>query len=385
MRSAPTALTSPQEQPPFPPLRRQIVSFDGQVVDTAEPVWRIRASSDGGELMRIDWARWDSNLGGWTAADREREIVRHYLATLIVRCKARSVGNAFYAVRFFVRWYLTHHADRVARDRVFAWGRVTLDDLFSFLAEQERTSASRGNNFVLVRAMYAWGAFGAQLPDFDPAVAVALSAERVRGNVKGAAVRFHDEHKGPLDADEQRLILDAIRRRAGTAEQRALVMLHTELGLNPHATVRIRNSGLKRHEAGVVGPDGRLRSEVEYHLEVPRMKKRTEYRETRVRPITEELGNLLRELTRGGPDDPLIAGLPADRPEKQLCTEIRVWATEAGLVSPRTRKTLHLTPRRLRYTLATQMAREGASREKIARGGLHRSVLVRIRSGGPAA
>ncbi|MDQ6674514.1 MAG: tyrosine-type recombinase/integrase, partial [Chloroflexota bacterium] len=42
------------------------------------------------------------------------------------------------------------------------------------------------------------------------------------------------------------------------------------------------------------------------------------------------------------------------------------WVRAAGLISPRTGKPLHLTPRRLRYTLATEMAREGASRHKIA-------------------
>ncbi len=42
------------------------------------------------------------------------------------------------------------------------------------------------------------------------------------------------------------------------------------------------------------------------------------------------------------------------------------WARAAGLISPRTGMPLRVTPRRFRYTLATEMAREGASRHKIA-------------------
>jgi len=42
------------------------------------------------------------------------------------------------------------------------------------------------------------------------------------------------------------------------------------------------------------------------------------------------------------------------------------FATAARLISPRTRSLLNLTPRRFRFTLATEMAREGASRERIA-------------------
>ena len=42
------------------------------------------------------------------------------------------------------------------------------------------------------------------------------------------------------------------------------------------------------------------------------------------------------------------------------------WVRAIDLVSPRTGEILILNPRRLRYTLATEMARQGASRRKIA-------------------
>ena len=96
------------------------------------------------------------------------------------------------------------------------------------------------------------------------------------------------------------------------------------------------------------------------------MKKRKEFRETKTRPVSDQLGQLLTELRRGEPADPLFHWLPPDAPEEGINQAMARFSTAARLLSPRTRSPLHLTPRRFRSTLATEMAREGASRERIA-------------------
>ena len=82
--------------------------------------------------------------------------------------------------------------------------------------EDGLSTASKGNDFARLREMYFWGAFGVQLPEFDPDLALALKTIRAQGNVKGAAVRFRDPLKGPLDRTNNGSI-QAIAAGAGNA------------------------------------------------------------------------------------------------------------------------------------------------------------------------
>ena len=112
-----------------------------------------------------------------------------------------------------------------------------------------------------------------------------------------------------------------------------------------------------------------------YTLKVPRVKKRKEHREERERPISKPLGDLLWELrdreradsTGAEPraEAPLVHWLGAAA-EGEIGPRMQRWVRAIDLVSPRTGEILILNPRRLRYTLATEMARQGASRRKIA-------------------
>ncbi|MBV9599784.1 MAG: site-specific integrase [Chloroflexi bacterium] len=161
-------------------------------------------------------------------------------------------------------------------------------------------------------------------------------------------------------------MIDAIKRGAGSDQDRAIVMLHFELGLNPDAAARVWNSGLLMYAADIVEPGGTPRSEVAYHLAIPRVKKRTEKRQTRTRPLSPELGALLRRLQHGAPEGRLLHWLSDEQPVDSIQYAMNRCVRAAGVISPRTNKLLHLRPRRLRYTLATEMAREGASRHRIA-------------------
>jgi hypothetical protein len=134
-------------------------------------------------------------------------------------------------------------------------------------------------------------------------------------------------------------------------------MLHLELGHNALATIRLKNKDLLRFEtnAGVF-----------YQLEVPRVKKRTAQRETKRRPISNHLGDLLTTLRQGGPDDPLFHWFSPTRAETSAQSAMKRFSRDAGLVSPRTGKPLVISPRRFRFTIATHMAEEGASLFHIA-------------------
>lgn len=362
-----TAITTLLKQqapspPPLPAVRARVITKDRQIVDTTGTVWSFRASDDGGRLLSIDWTLVTLAASPLSLSDRSAHILKAYLAYRLTFSKGMTVWNDFVMFRRFFRWYAPRpDSKRVAS---FDWSQVTEEVLRSFL-EHGLSTASRGNDFARMREMYFWGAFGVQLAEFDPDLALALKTIRAQGNVKGAAVRFRDPLKGPLDSDEQRIVIQAIAAGAGTPFDRTLVMLHLELGLNPQSTARMKNRDLQVFETKIVD-GGRSRTITKYQIHVPRVKKRKEFRETRTRPVSDQLGQLLMELRRGEPADPLFHWLPTDSPEDGVNLAMARFVTAAQLTSARTRSQLHLTPRRFRSTLATEMAREGASRERIA-------------------
>lgn len=135
------------------------------------------------------------------------------------------------------------------------------------------------------------------------------------------------------------------------------VMLHLELGHNALATIRLKNKDLLRFDtnAGVF-----------YQLDVPRVKNRTALRETKRRPISKNLGDLLTSLRQGGSNDLLFHWFSSSRAETDARSAMRRFSKAAGLVSPRTGQLLTISPRRFRFTIATHMAEEGASLFHIA-------------------
>jgi len=357
-----------QQAPPLPPLpavRAQVITKDRQIVDTTDEVWSFRASSDGGRLLKIDWKLILPAYSRLSLSDRSAHILKIYLAYRLTFSKGMTVWNDFVMFRRFVLWYAARpHPAGAYRCAPFDWSQMT-EEMFRAFLEHGLSTASKGNDFARLREMYFWGAFGLQLPEFDRDLAFALKTIRAQGNVKGAAVRFRDPLKGPLDSDEQRIVIRAIAAGAGTPFDRALLMLHLELGLNPQSTARMKNHDLRVFETKIVD-GGRSRTIAKYQIQMPRVKKRKEFRETRTRPVSDQLGQLLIELRKGRPEDPLFHWLRKDSPEEGVNQAMARFATAARLISPRTRSQLHLTPRRFRSTLATEMAREGASRERIA-------------------
>lgn len=227
------------------------------------------------------------------------------------------------------------------------------------------TTSAKGNDFARLRDFYHWGAFVQNLPGFDSQVALALKSVRAQENVKGSAVRFGDVLKGPLDSTEQKLLIHAVRAEKGSARDRAVVMVHLELGLNPHATVRMKNDDLLKFTVKTVDR-GLSVMMIRYQLAVPRVKKRTEHRETKVRPISSELGQVLEQLRTGTGEGALFHWLDDSNPEREIAVAMHRFVQEARIISPRTGELLRLTPRRFRYTLGTEAAREGAAPAKIA-------------------
>ena len=282
--------------PPLPALHPQVITKDRQVVDTAGDVWRFRASDDGGRLLFIDWPSLVSTAAPLRLSERAVQILKLYLAYRLTFSKGMTVWNDAVMFRRFFRWYVANpvFSRMTGQAGAFAWSQVS-EEVFRAFLEHGLSTASKGNDFARLREMYFWGTFGVQLPEFDPDLALVLKTIRAPGNVKGAAVRFRDPLKGPLDADEQEIVVQAIAASAGMPFDRAIVMLHLELGINPQSAARMKNQDLHLFSVNVV-EGGHSRRITKYQIQVPRVKKRKEFRETKTRPISDQLGQLLTEL-----------------------------------------------------------------------------------------
>ena len=241
------------------------------------------------------------------------------------------------------------------------------------------------------RSFYAWAArMGDTIRPprvgFDRCVAEQLLAIKIEApSTEGKVVLELDPEKGPLIDLELQALVAALsdRRRSAslTLQERVILWLCLSLGSNAGPLALLRASDLVRlaSEAGVEA----------YFLRVPRQKKQgDEYRRKslKLRRINPALGELvealvernrrrgdLKAMQRNGWAMPLFL---SPTPKKHLSDDAHkeytmhfdsgeistlVWKAAAKLdvVSPRTGRRLHVTPRRLRHTLATNFAALG--------------------------
>jgi len=344
----------------LPPVPTQIVSYDGQVVDTSGEKWRLRSAIDGGKMLVFNWQRLDQIAveGVGVFGGRARQLMKLYIADRLTRRKATTASVYFSSFVRFGRWLATEPGwfAAVCQPQGFEWSRYDERLARTVHGWGMRYTASNGDYFRHLRIFYHWGG-ARQYPDFSLETARILQSIKAKMHPVGHHVRFRHPTKGPFSPAEKAQIVQAIQAGAGQATDRALVMLLLELGLRPRAIARLRNEDFKQI---------RTEREIFYQLDVPRTKKRTAQRETQRRPLSARLGQLLARLQLGGPRDHLFHWLGANQPESDLRTAVKRWARAARLVSPRTGQRLHLNSRRFRYTLATHLAEEGASKFHLA-------------------
>ena len=288
----------------IPQLPSLILTMDGQKIDTALDVWSARSVRDGGRLYAIHWSNTQllaTMEGHFT--EYAWSIVKLYIADRFCRKNAGTVHGDFQAFLAFERWIVG-----IGRQGNFDWSDYDEVLARAYLTHGVEHTASKGKQFSLLRSFYAWGV-ARQLPGFLPSFLLTLESIKAVGNLKGHHVRFRDPESGPFSPDEKRLIKKALDEAKGTAEDRCVVMLHYELGINPAVVARLKNRDVIRYE---------VNTSVFYHLDVPRIKKRTAERETKRRPISTTLGELLSSLMQGNSDAPLCHWLSSNAPQASI-------------------------------------------------------------------
>lgn len=225
-------------------------------------------------------------------------------------------------------------------------------------------------------------------PAFSPEVAFELDQKVIGGNKKGHAVLSLDPEEGPLVDLEITALLNALndqrRRNSLPLDCSAALWLCIALGSNPFQMTLLRERDVEVITEG----DTRF-----VQLRVPRVKKKHDAPRTtfRTRKLTSEIGDVVlnliadnrrREALEGrttGPDTPIFMRKSARKrltgtmPEyarhmypHEFTGLVSLCALLLGARSPRTGMVLNITTRRLRYTFATRLVREGASMEEVA-------------------
>lgn len=240
------------------------------------------------------------------------------------------------------------------------------------------------------RKWYTWCS-DAGFALFSPEVAFYLEQRVIGGNEKGNAVRSADPEKGPLQDAEVKALGNALRAARMTAvidlQEEAAVWLALAFGSNPEPIALLREEDFWSLEDS--DEDAPI-----YLLNIPRHKKgdaapRTQFRERRLNP---EIGEIVQALIsrnrvespvgndvsdgrplfrRTGPRKDLpVDGLGSDyryhHTSQELASLVCGAVAQLGVISPRTGRPLKITMRRLRYTFATRLVNEGASRQVVA-------------------
>ncbi|HAW4284571.1 TPA: phage integrase family protein [Escherichia coli] len=242
---------------------------------------------------------------------------------------------------------------------------------------------------------YIWCA--ENLPDspFSDAYAAELEAMVVPGGPKGEAVRMSDPEVGPLHKSlELPLLIAALKEDKSSAfehlQQKAVMALSLAFGRNPANLTYLRESDLVKLDP--------LNEDPCYLIRMPRIKKRfvnprddllDEYLDPHFGRILESLVEKNCSVTLSY--DERDFSKPENRPllirkngnsvamlshdaenifnmtSGDVFRLIIAFVKRHNIISPLTGELMHVTPRRLRYTLATGLAAEGISRRELAR------------------
>jgi integrase len=345
------------ERRPIPKATRDV---QGLVVDLSGSRWRLNDAVRGRVL---NWGALDDCD---ISAVRALQI---HLVRLIESSSASHVGNTFRDVGNYLRALRSKNAP--SRE-------VDLASLTWHLENLRKTATDY--KFAYIRAWYRASA-DRLIDGFDADVVFTLDDLRIPGNKKGFAVLSADPEEGPLTEFEEATLRRALIRDNGPIQERAALWLMLAFGCNPANLSLLREEDFRayRFDDGV---------QPAFFLDVPRIKKRMLPRSAfKRRSVDLPLAHVIEELINYNrerfPNDVVRPLFRARRGRRVMANgplnEYVQHSTArdiAGLVSacvrrlhvksPRTGEALKITPRRLRYTFATKMVRQGISERELA-------------------
>ncbi|HLL14271.1 MAG TPA: hypothetical protein VK388_04265 [Pyrinomonadaceae bacterium] len=337
----------------------KVIDRNGRPVDTTGSVWEPQDPSDNISL------NWDT----LEAAPDIKDAIRAFVAYNIETYAPKTAHQVFKQLKYCLNLLPGFNS---------AW-EIDFYILESALVKlrQER----KDWHFHYLRKWYQW-CDDQGFSGFSGDIASRLYELKISVNPRGERVMTRDVDDGPLTNDEHFLVRQAVKEDAYSLLKRVIVALLLELGARPVQLVMLEEQDFKI----ITGPTG----QPFYSLDVPRAKQRTvgapEKKRRRISPL---LGKLITELIESnhqkygdrGPEMPLLCATRIT--QKKLTDELKgkyelhvkvvafnyhvqSFAKAAKIISPRTGKTVNLTPMRLRYTFFTLLAEQGTATNQLA-------------------
>jgi integrase len=353
-----------QLPPEMPKLPEYVIDIFGAKVETvSEDSWEIYTRP---RAQRVKWADFDNLLA---------PMVIHALKLYTVHC-----------LESLAPWSVAGIVRGIKSSLSLVGRRIdSLQDLDAQFFEELRTKLrqiKRAHRINLFRPWYYW-MVERDLPGVDATLAERLRHWIVKVPLNGEAVMSLDPEDGPLSDLEFNQLITSLKTVEAPTREKAAVWICLELGSNPLNVALLEERDLFRFD----GPRG---SEPIYQLDVPRVKKGHHSRLTKRRSISSHLGGLLNALIEenrqkydeADPERPIFR---LEKPRKTRNDEhhplarfkyhlsgdgfshlLRQFAKKAGIISHRTGQILNLPPRRLRYTFAVRLVRQGAPASVLA-------------------
>jgi len=358
----------------------EIMTREGNVAKTSGDTWYLPQSYRSG---RIDFSFIENDVIKWVTKRRA-----------IIRAETTSIHAAVQEIDSLRAEFLSKQNEF----RINAGLEINeLKARLINLVESSISSARSSHRlWALYRPIqwYIWCADNFPELGFCPAYAMELDGMVIPGNPKGEAVRSDDPDRGPLHRSlELPLLINAMRNDHSNElkhlQQKAAVALSIALGRNSANLTYLRESDLVN-----LTPES---EESCYIVRVPRIKKRQlnprddlldEY-------LDSEFAGYLKELIKANKKTSMVVNaldvVENDRPlfvrskknktsmlsdlkghsynmtSAEISRLLQAFVKRHNIISPLTHELLHISTRRLRYTLATSLAAEGISKRELAR------------------
>lgn len=368
----------PDEAELWEPIPKSVISREGHVVDTSGLHWHLPSTSGRFATCKFDKVK---NL-------RFRYAMMRYCMHVI---KTTSAGAAYSTWTDSWRFLLLVNPE---------FNRADIADFeLELINNFEKMIATTRRDHKLyqvsrVKSWYLWGCQYLSELGFSSEYACVLEALKIPGGPKGEAVKNEDVDAGPLhrvyelqplyNALHTTICTDVIER-----QQRAALALFIAHGRNPANLSWLRESDLINVAPGLDEPCWVIR--------YPRIKKqllnpRDDFVEVQ---LPNEFAAYIQDLIFANrtlvpsnwmgvdPDEfdrPLFFNIYINTAAAAsghrdaffnyesgyFATLLQGFVSKHSIVSPLTGMLLHLSPRRLRYTLATNLVKDGATQRQLA-------------------
>ena len=357
-----------------------IISREGKKVNTTSDLWNLPYSIDVNN-SKLDFSKVSNHNLKW--------VLKSFVIEKIEKVSTHAGAHHFHDVwREVLRYYEVNSSPDLNDSE---------SNLISIFEHSINTARDKQRLYAMYRPIQ-WYLYGAEhYPElgFSTVYAQVLETMSIPGNPKGEAVRMEDPDAGPLNHSlELPLLIQALKNDQSNEfvhlQEKAAIALSIAYGRNPANLTYLRHSDLVN-----LTPDSDASV---YVLRIPRIKKRlvnprddyieeyldatfAEYIHGLINANNAKKAVLYHDGKKIPNPQPIFLNLEGNKAallsgdyenaynfsSAMITSLIKGFVKRHNIISPLTKELMHVSARRLRYTLATGLAAEGISKAALAK------------------